>query len=117
MIFTDFSKDPTDPASYDFDLTDEYLRMVEAGGAKVFYRLGSKIEHWSKKYNTLPPADFHQWAIVCEHIIRHYTEGWANGFHMDIEYWEIWNEADLDPDDSAHKRCWGGTANFTSFTT
>jgi hypothetical protein len=110
MIFTDFSKDATDPAAYDFALTDEYLRVIEAGGAKVFYRLGSKIEHWSKKYNTLPPADFHKWAVVCEHIIRHYTEGWADGFHMDIEYWEIWNEPDLDPDDATHKRCWGGTA-------
>ncbi len=28
---------------------------------------------------------------------------------MNIEYWEIWNEPDLDPDDSANKRCWGGT--------
>ena len=110
FIFTDWSKDATDPASYDFALTDEYLRVIEAGGAKVYYRLGSKIEHWSKKYNTLPPVDFHKWAVVCEHIIRHYTEGWADGYHMDIEYWEIWNEPDLDPDDSTHKRCWGGTA-------
>ena len=110
MIFTDWSRDVNDPASYDFTLTDEYLRMIEAAGTKVFYRLGSKIEHWSKKYNTLPPADFQQWAEVCEHIIRHYTEGWADGYHMDIEYWEIWNEPDLDPDDSTHKRCWGGTA-------
>ena len=110
MIFTDWSKDATDPESYDFTLTDEYLRVIEAGGSKVFYRLGSKIEHWSKKYNTLPPADFNKWAVVCEHIIRHYTEGWADGYKMDIEYWEIWNEPDLDPDDSSHKRCWGGTA-------
>ena len=110
MIFTDWSKDPADPASYDFTLTDEYLRVIEAGGAKVFYRLGSKIEHWEKKYNTLPPADFHKWAVVCEHIIRHYTEGWGDGYYMDIEYWEIWNEPDIDPDDSTHKRCWGGTA-------
>ena len=110
MIFTDWSKDATDPASYDFTLTDEYLRVIEAGGAKVYYRLGTKIEHWSKKYNTLPPADFKKWAVVCEHIIRHYAEGWADGFNMDIEYWEIWNEPDLDPDDSTHKRCWGGTA-------
>ena len=109
MIFTDFDADPTDPASYDFALTDEYLRVIELSGAKCYYRLGSKIEHWSKKYNTLPPKDFHKWAVVCEHIIRHYTEGWAEGFHMDIEYWEIWNEPDLDADDSAHKRCWGGT--------
>ena len=110
MIFTDFSKDPNDPASYDFVLTDEYMQVIEAGGAKVFYRLGSKIEHWQKKYNTLPPPDFHKWAVICEHIIRHYTEGWADGFHMDIEYWEIWNEPDLDEDDSKNKRCWGGTA-------
>ena len=110
MIFTDWSKDATDAKSYDFVLTDEYMRVIEAGGAKVFYRLGSKIEHWSKKYNTLPPVDFQKWAVVCEHIIRHYTEGWADGFHMDIEYWEIWNEPNLDPDDSKDKRCWGGTA-------
>ena len=110
MIFTDFDADPYDPESYDFQLTDEYLRMIEMGGAKCFYRLGSKIEHWSKKYNTLPPKDFNKWAVVCEHIIRHYCYGWADGFNMDIEYWEIWNEADLDPDDSTHKRCWGGTA-------
>ena len=110
MIFTDFSKDACDPASYDFTLTDDYLKMIEAGGAKVFYRLGSKIEHWRKKYNTLPPPDFKKWAVVCEHIIRHYTEGWADGLKMDIEYWEIWNEPDLDADDSDHKRCWGGTA-------
>ena len=110
MIFTDWTKDATDPASYDFVLTDEYLRVIEAGGSKVFYRLGTKIEHWKKKYNTLPPPDFHKWAVVCEHIIRHYTEGWADGFHMDIEYWEIWNEPNLDPDDGDHKKTWGGTA-------
>lgn len=109
-IFTDFSRDPSDPDAYDFTLTDEYLRIIELGGAKVFYRLGSKIEHWSKKYHTLPPKDPKKWAEVCEHIIRHYTEGWANGYKMDIEYWEIWNEPDLDPDDSTHKRNWGGTA-------
>jgi len=108
-IFTDFDADVNDPASYDFHLTDEYLRIIELSGAKVFYRLGNKIEHWSKKYGTLPPKDFHKWAEICEHIIRHYTEGWADGYHMDIPYWEIWNEPDLDPDDSTHKRCWGGT--------
>ena len=109
-IFPDFSKNPTDPESYDFTLTDEYLKTIELGGSKVFYRLGSKIEHWKKKYDTIPPKDFRKWAVICEHIIRHYTEGWADGFRMDISYWEIWNEPDLDPDDSVNKRTWGGTA-------
>lgn len=110
FIFRNPDADPYDPASYDFDLTDDYCRMVEAGGSKVYYRLGSKIEHWRKKYNTLPPKDFKKWAVICEHIIKHYCYGWADGFNMDIKYWEIWNEPDLDPDDSTHKRCWGGTA-------
>ena len=67
-IFTNFDADPYDPASYDFVLTDEYLQVIELSGAKVFYRLGSKIEHWRKKYNTLPPKDFKKWAVICEHI-------------------------------------------------
>lgn len=47
-IFRDFSKDPYDPASYDFTLTDEYLATIQEGGTKVFYRLGSTIEHAKK---------------------------------------------------------------------
>lgn len=102
-IFPVFENDPLDPASYDFTLTDEYCKIIESAGTKVFYRLGSKIEHEIKKYGTVPPKDFNKWAVICEHIIRHYTEGWADGFHMDIEYWEIWNEPDLG------SITWGGT--------
>lgn len=111
-IFPDFDKDPYDESSYDFAVTDEYIRVTEAAGAKTFYRLGSKIEHGVKKYGTLPPKDFRKWAVICEHVIRHYTEGWADGFRYDIEYWEIWNEPDLDPDDAApiEKKTWGGVA-------
>lgn len=108
-IFPDFDKDPCDPASYDFAITDEYMRVINLAGTEVFYRLGSRIEHEIKKYGTLPPKDFHKWAVICEHIIRHYTEGWADGFRYKMTYWEIWNEADLDPEDSPDKRCWGGT--------
>lgn len=108
-IFPDFDADVNDPASYDFTVTDVYLKVIEHSGAKTFYRLGSKIEHGPKKYGTLPPKDFQKWAEICEHIIRHYTEGWADGFNMDIEYWEIWNEPDGEPDDSKNKKQWGGT--------
>ena len=115
-IFRNFDADPTDPANYDFVCTDHYMDMMEAAGTKVFYRLGHRIEHEVKKYGTLPPKDFHKWAVICEHIIRHCTEGWADGAHRDIEYWEIWNEPDLDPDDSQNKRTWGGTkAEFFEF--
>lgn len=93
-IFPDFKANPYDERSYDFQLTDEYLLTIKEAGTEIFFRLGNKIEHWSKKYGTIVPADFHKWAVICEHIIRHYNEGWANGYHMNIVYWEIWNEAD-----------------------
>ena len=109
-VFPDFSRDPDDPSAYDFVLTDEYLQRTIAAGTQIFYRLGSKIEHWKKKYNTLPPKDFRKWAQVCEHIIRHCNEGWADGFHGNIRWWEIWNEPDIDLDEDKDKRCWGGTA-------
>ena len=111
-IFPDFSKNVNDPKSYDFTFTDEYLSTMQEAGTKVFYRLGQSIEHGSKKYGIMPPADNMKWAQICEHIIRHYTEGWADGYKWDIEYWEIWNEPDLDADNEAWKRnprTWGGS--------
>ena len=111
-IFPNFDADVNDPASYDFVVTDNYLRQIQSVGTKVYYRLGTKIEHGIKKYNIFPPKDFQKWAEICEHIIAHYTEGWADGFHWDIVYWEIWNEPDLDTDEIPleKRRCWGGTA-------
>lgn len=115
-IFPDFTKDPDDEAAYDFTLTDVYTQNILDTGSKIFYRLGSSIEHWKKKYGTVVPADFMKWARVCEHVILHYNHGWSNGFHYDIKYWEIWNEPDLTPDNSTHKKTWGGTkAEFFDF--
>ena len=106
-IFKNFDADENDPASYVFGPTDEYIANTEAVGTKTFYRLGAAIEHGYKQ-GTYPPKDFHKWARICEHIIRHYTEGWADGFNYDIEYWEIWNEPDCyNPDGSCP--CWQGT--------
>ena len=109
-IFPDFDANPNDPESYDFACTDQYLKGCELAGTEVFYRLGSRIEHEVRKHGTLPPKDFHKWAVICEHIIRHYTEGWADGFNMKITYWEIWNEPDLHwNNDDIVSPTWGGT--------
>ncbi len=104
-IFPDFDADPYDEANYDFTCTDEYLRVIDLSGTKIFYRLGVSIEHYIKKYYAKPPKDFKKWAIICEHIIKHYVYGWADGFHYDIEHWEIWNE----PDNGNVTLTWGGT--------
>lgn len=109
-IFPDFSKKVDDSKAYDFTLTDVYMQSIQDAGAKVFFRLGQRIEHAVKKYGIYPPKDFKKWAQICEHIIRHYTEGWDNGYHYDMKYWEIWNEPDLDINSwNTNPRTWGGT--------
>ena len=119
-IFPDFSKDDRDPASYDFTLTDRYLENIRRAGTEPFFRLGQKIEHLPKKYGILPPPDFDKFARVCDRIVAHYNDGWANGFRWNVRYWEIWNEPDLDTEKganvrlnekglAANPRCWGGS--------
>ena len=96
-IFRNFDADENDPESYDFHYTDEYIRAIINSGANVVYRLGVTIEWGSKKYTIHPPKDYAKWARICEHIVRHYNEGWANGHEWGIEYWEIWNEPENPP--------------------
>ena len=112
-IFPNFDADPYDPESYDFPCTDESILSCLEAGTKTFFRLGQTIEHQIKKHGIIPPKDFKKWAVICEHIIRHYNEGWANGYNLGIEYWEIWNEPDNSPGNSP---TWGGTkAQFFDF--
>lgn len=117
-IFRDFDANPYDPSSYAFAVTDLYVQRIQEAGTETFYRLGERIEHQVMKHRTIVPKDFKKWSIICEHIIRHYNLGWANGFHYNIKYWEIWNEPDLDKENvpSHLRKCWSGTdAQFYEF--
>ncbi len=109
-IFRDFNADPYDAASYDFIFTDMLISALVENGVEPFFRLGVTIENDAKikAYRIYPPEDYKKWAIVCEHIIRHYTEGWADGFYHDIKYWEIWNEPD-NYEDIYENQMWRGT--------
>ena len=109
-IFPNFDADENDPASYDFAFTDWLLEHIEKQGAKPFFRLGVTIENFQniKAYHIHPPKDFAKWARICEKVIAHYNEGWAEGYRMGIEYWEIWNEPDNYPD-IVDNQCWKGT--------
>ena len=91
-IFPDFEADENDHRSYNFGPTDEYIKAIKACGAKVFYRLGSSIEHFERKLFIFPPRDYKKFARICEHIVRHYNYGWCQGYYFEIEHWEIWNE-------------------------
>ena len=94
-LFRDFDADENDPKNYDFAFTDRLISALVKNDVEPFFRLGVTIENYAakiKRYRIDPPKDFAKWARICEHVIRHYTEGWADGFKYKITYWEIWNE-------------------------
>lgn len=106
-LFRNFDADENDPANYDFAFTDHLIKALVEAKVEPYFRLGVTIENqgYIKGYNTDPPKDFHKWARICEHVIMHYTEGWGNGFHYKITYWEIWNEPE-----GQGPGMWNGTA-------
>jgi len=123
-IFRNFDANEKDPKNYDFAFTDKLLAAMAKAKVKPIYRLGVTIENeWYVSAKRIaPPKDFAKWARICEHIIAHYNEGWANGFKYGIEYWEIWNEPEpgvsfsardprqkLIPEGAVFSQMWSGT--------
>ena len=110
-LFKDFDADPEDLASYSFAFTDDLLHALVTNGVAPYFRLGVSIENYVVELGPrkiFPPKDNLKWAKICEGVVRHYTEGWANGFKWKIDYWEIWNEPDGEepPESNA---MWRGT--------
>lgn len=111
VIFPRWEADAGDPASYDFRSSDERIRAIVENGFGCFFRLGTswkgrRLEPINDPPGTLRNAagrvthvagreDFAKWAAICAQTVRHYTEGWNQGYQFPIEYWEIWNEPDL----------------------
>ncbi len=103
IIFPDSSADPEKPESYNFGPSDKVIAAIKASGAEVYYRIGRS---WGAQID--PPPDFDKYADVVKHIAMHYNQGWDNGFHDNIRYWEFWNEPEA--------LFWGGTPEqFYSF--
>jgi len=111
-VFRDFEADETKPENYDFSFTDVLIKGLVDSGVEPYYRLGVTIENFYqiKRLRTFPPKDYAKWARICEHVIRHYTEGWADGYRYKMTYWEIWNEPDSEPED-----CPMWTAGFAEY--
>lgn len=92
VIFPDTSMDPINPAAYDFTSTDTCVENIINAGGQVFYRFGESAQY---PPDGQPPANKDKWAQVCVQILKHYNDGWHNGYNYNIQYAEIWNEPDL----------------------
>ena len=118
-LFRDFAADETRPENYSFAYTDALMKALVDNGVEPFFRLGVTIDNpvtaGYPGYFLDPPKDFAKWARVCEHVIRHYTEGWADGFRMKVSYWEIWNEPDNESDPSRNPMWNGSFSEYVRF--
>lgn len=118
-LFRNFDADESDPANYTFAYTDSLVKALVDNGVEPFFRLGVTIEnfvgHGYPPVNIRPPVDSAKWARICEHVIRHYTEGWADGFRHKIAYWEIWNEPDNEPEAEKNPMWRGDWKSYCDF--
>ena len=117
-LFPDFDADEDDPANYRFAFTDALVDALVSAGVEPFFRLGVTIENWAAwsgglpRLRTTPPRNFAKWARICERVVRHYTEGWADGRRHRISHWEIWNEPDSRADPEENEMWHGSFADY-----
>ena len=93
-VFPVFELNENDPENYDFAYTDLLIAAAVESGAQVIYRLGESPDTSGICRHARPPRYVSKWAKIAVQVIRHYNDGWANGFEYGIRYWEIWNEPD-----------------------
>ncbi len=89
FIFPDSLADPDSAASYCFAPADSQIQAIIGAGGRPYVRLGYS---WESTVKYVPAGRRRLWAEICRHVVMHYNEGWAGGFHFDIRYWEVWNE-------------------------
>lgn len=90
-IFRDSGADPSDAESYDFSYTDRYVEAAYRAGAEVIFRLGESVDFMGSGKRIAIPEDVDRLARVCINVIRHYNDGWANGFTLGIKRFELWS--------------------------
>lgn len=91
-LFPDWDAPVDDPASYNFAATDEWVEAVHAIGAEVMFTVASSIPS-----NKLPAQDVDLYGRVVEHVVRHYSQGWAGGPSKPIRIYEFGDQPDLGP--------------------
>lgn len=89
-IFKNPDADPSDPDSYDFACTDKYVDAAMYSGAKVIYRLGESLDLLGAVQMNMM-SDIDALSRICVNVIRHYNDGWAQGRHYGIKYFELLN--------------------------
>lgn len=99
----DSPTDPTDYTQYGFISRDSiYSQMFKYG-----------VPPQISFYLVSPPSSYSNYSIFVQNVIRHYKEGWGNGFFYPIQYIRFGNEPD------GGTTFWSGTQDefFKTFQT
>ncbi|MGQ9684448.1 MAG: hypothetical protein ACUVX9_18125 [Anaerolineae bacterium] len=89
-IFPHAWANPEDPSAYDWRATDVAVAGAVAAGQDVLFRLGGVAEGQER----LAPPSPDRFAAIVRHIVMHYNQGWAGGYHYGIARWELWPAPD-----------------------
>ncbi|MFP6663986.1 MAG: hypothetical protein VCC00_07310 [Deltaproteobacteria bacterium] len=101
-------QDPTKEANYDWTRANQALEQIVAVGSIPYLRIGNSKNDRDGSVcdpslvTNAPPDDPDIFGQVTLHILKHFLDGWDNGFYYDIPYLEIWNEFYID-------EFWSGT--------
>ncbi|HED37051.1 MAG TPA: T9SS type A sorting domain-containing protein [Ignavibacteria bacterium] len=93
------SFNPTDSSQYHWAATDSVITINHDNGFETFFRLGISFNLAGTHPYDYPPYDpndttYNNISEVFKRTVMHYNNGWDNGFHYGIKYWEVWNEPD-----------------------
>ena len=75
-----------DPMQYDFTANDQDVNAIINNGMEPFIYLGQPPSQ---------PPNLADYATVIKNFIRHYTQGWDNGYYYNIKVVRWGNEPDL----------------------
>ncbi|HIQ02355.1 MAG TPA: hypothetical protein EYH30_09580, partial [Anaerolineales bacterium] len=90
-IYPDQSADPTDPASYHWEVSDRVFRAILDGGFEPYLRLG---DSWTVSgLEQRAPTHPENWVRAAVEIVRRYRQMAAEA-GVPLRYVEIWNEPD-----------------------
>ena len=94
-IFPDKDADANLETSYNFSIIDS--KIESAKDMEILwiagYDIGKGGDFWVDGFvGGRAPLDAQKYANVVKHVLMHFNEGWANGYHYDIDKVEFINE-------------------------
>lgn len=90
---------PTDTSQYIWHETDSVISINYNNGLESFFRLGISYNltntspYWDAPYD-YGDTTYNNIGEVFKRTVMHYNDGWDNGFHYNIKYWNVWTEPD-----------------------